>query len=533
MTTTTTTPAAGESATPDVPVAPEKKYSKEASAILDVRAITDDVGSAVERKSPRDVSRLLRQLFERIRPRLTEGVVAHVLSERSLADRSLSALAKRVVDDAFSSTTTGASAMEVESSSPPVVAEADLGEDAPALGSRAAAAVPVDDVRAVVLLLVALVALIDRRVAAPERRLALAGEVGEALVARVRETSPRLWGPLFPRIYFYYVRALELRHGGCAGMPAGVGDRLLAALQLAKLRGDAETTVSVLNLLLRLHLARRDYALADRLRQQAAPAADDAVSGNQMARYYYYLARIQAMQLDYAAAAASAHAAMLKCPQGHADGFRLAVTKLTVVVQLLRGEIPSRSVFQQPRLAAALAPYSRMVAAVYASNLDLFNERLARHAALFERDDTLALLQRVRTTVIKLGLRNMALAYSRIRLTDVAAKLSLQDAQDAECVVAHAIHDRVIDATLERDDAADGSVSMRTRELSDIYGTLEPREAFHARTAVCLRLYSDAVQAMHPLGAPPSSDPSEAKITLVSAEDLDLVEDEDDDDDLF
>lgn len=42
----------------------------------------------------------------------------------------------------------------------------------------------------------------------------------------------------------------------------------------------------------------------------------------------------------------------------------LAVTKFSVVVQLLMGEIPPRSVFRQPESAQALHPYLQLTSAV-------------------------------------------------------------------------------------------------------------------------------------------------------------------------
>ena len=63
---------------------------------------------------------------------------------------------------------------------------------------------------------------------------------------------------------------------------------------------------------------------------------------------------------------------------------------------------------------------------------------------------TLSLVLRLRHSVIKTGLRNISLSYSKISFADVAENLRWT-AIDAEYVCAKAIMDGVIDATLDHD----------------------------------------------------------------------------------
>ncbi len=69
------------------------------------------------------------------------------------------------------------------------------------------------------------------------------------------------------------------------------------------------------------------------------------------------------------------------------------------------------------------------------------------------------------------GLRRINLAYSRISLAEVAAKLQLASAEDAECIVAKAIRDGGIDATI---DHAGGFI--QSKESVDVYSTQEPQQ---------------------------------------------------------
>ena len=70
------------------------------------------------------------------------------------------------------------------------------------------------------------------------------------------------------------------------------------------------------------------------------------------------------------------------------------------------------------------------------------------HAAVFSADRTQNVIVRLRHNVIRTGLRRINLAYSRIGLADVAAKLGLPDAGDVECIVAKAIKCAAWDAKL-------------------------------------------------------------------------------------
>ena len=62
-----------------------------------------------------------------------------------------------------------------------------------------------------------------------------------------------------------------------------------------------------------------------------------------------------------------------------------------------------------------------------------------RHDAAFRADRTHNLIVRLRHNVIRAGLRRIALAYSRISLADVAAKLGLPSVTDTESIVSKAI----------------------------------------------------------------------------------------------
>jgi 26S proteasome regulatory subunit N3 len=115
----------------------------------------------------------------------------------------------------------------------------------------------------------------------------------------------------------------------------------------------------------------------------------------------------------------------------------------------------------------------------------------AAHDAAFRADRTSNLVVRLRHNVIRAGLRRISLAYSRISLADVAAKLGLPSVTDTESIVAKAIRDGGIEGVINREAAA-----LEAARPANVYATDEPQAAFHARIAFCMDMHNEAVKAM-------------------------------------
>jgi 26S proteasome regulatory subunit N3 len=63
----------------------------------------------------------------------------------------------------------------------------------------------------------------------------------------------------------------------------------------------------------------------------------------------------------------------------------------------------------------------------------------------------MALMHRLKHTVIKFGLKKINIAYSKISLRDIMNKLALESVEETEQIVAKAIRDGVIEATINHD----------------------------------------------------------------------------------
>lgn len=318
-------------------------------------------------------------------------------------------------------------------------------------------------------------------------------QFSEYLAERVLSLNRRTLDSLSAKVYFYFSLFCE----NMDPLPpspespiVAIRPTLLAALRTAVLRKDIDTQASVIVLLLRNYLLTSHINQADLLVSHTQ-FPENAVN-NQVARFLYYLGRIRSIQLRYTEAHEHLTAATRKAPGSNcALGFSQTATKLLLVVELLMGDIPERSTFRQPAMEEALHPYFLLVQAVRVGDLETFETTIADHADTFRKDGTYTLILRLRQNVIKTGIRMMSLSYSRISLRDICIRLHLGSEESAEYIVAKAIRDGVIEATLDRERGF-----MKSKEVGDVYATREPGEAFHDRIRACLSLHDESVKAM-------------------------------------
>ncbi|GFR43460.1 hypothetical protein Agub_g4543 [Astrephomene gubernaculifera] len=350
----------------------------------------------------------------------------------------------------------------------------------------------------------------------------LARSVADAALARLAHFNRRTLDVIAARIYFYY--SLSYEH---TGELASIRSTLLALHRTAVLRHDALGQETLMNLLLRNYLHYNLYDQAEKFRSKAAKS-DQFRSGQQYCRYLHYLGRIRTIQLEYSEAKDCLQQALRRAP-AIAHGFRLECAKWLILVRLLLGEIPDRPEFAAPGMSRPLQPYFELTQAVKAGDTLAFKQVAERFSSSFTSDRTHNLISRLHQNVIRTGLRRINAAYSRIGLAEVAAKLHLASAEDAEYIVAKAIRDGGIDAVIDHSAAC-----VCSRERSDVYSSGEPQAAFHARIAFCLELHNEAIKAMRfePDAHRRKAESSEARQERLAAEqELAKALEEDDEDD--
>ncbi|KAB1997648.1 hypothetical protein ES319_D12G037900v1 [Gossypium barbadense] len=303
-----------------------------------------------------------------------------------------------------------------------------------------------------------------------------------ASIARLKNINRRTVDVLAARLYFYYSLCYEL-----TGDLAEIRGNLLSLHRIATLRHDelGDTSQPATNTPLQF---------VKKLRSKAPRF--EAHSNQQFCRYLFYLGKIRTIQLEYTDAKECLLQAARKAPIA-ALGFRVQCNKWAIIVRLLLGEIPERTVFMQKGMEKALRPYFELTNAVRIGDLELFRSVAEKFSSTFSSDRTHNLIVRLRHNVIRTGLRNISISYSRISLVDVAKKLRLDSVADAESIVAKAIRDGAIDATLDH-----ASRCMLSKETGDIYSMTEPQTVFNSRIAFCLNMHNEAVRALR---FPPNS----------------------------
>jgi len=289
--------------------------------------------------------------------------------------------------------------------------------------------------------------------------------------------------PLAARAYFYWARCNEV-----LGTYAGIRKRLLVAHRTAALKHNEIGQATLHNLLIRNFMEANLLEQADNFNSKTT---FPEVNPNETARHMYYVGRIRTVQLEYSEAYACLMQAVRKAPQKQAAGFRAAVNKLLVIVQLLMGEVPERKFFNQPGLITDLAPYCALTGAVRLGDLVQFSKVTEQHGPSFQKDRNHNLIVRLRHNVIKAGLRKLNISYERISLVDICEKLSFDSLDATECIVAKAIRDGVIDGIIHHEEGY-----LQSNETSNVYASNEPQDAFKKRIRFCLDIHNEAVMAM-------------------------------------
>jgi len=310
--------------------------------------------------------------------------------------------------------------------------------------------------------------------------------VSKALVEQVVNTRMRSVTSqgITAKCYYFFALSHELVNTDPVIRPA-----LFGALRSATLRSDEIGQAVNLNLLLRNLLRHNLVDQAMRLIAKTVFPTDSAPN-SEAARYLYYFGRIQAIQLDYSAAYENVELAIRKAPQS-AVGFLQHATKLSVIVKMLLGEIPTRDIFGRKDLRRSLDPYFQLTQAVRNGDLKRFEAVIDAHASVFKTDKNYTLILRLRHNVIKAGVRMINVSYSRISLKEIASKLQLDSAEDAEYIVAKAIRDGVIDASIDHE-----AGFVKSNETLDIYTSTGPQQAFHSRIKFCMDTYNDSIKGM-------------------------------------
>jgi 26S proteasome regulatory subunit N3 len=307
----------------------------------------------------------------------------------------------------------------------------------------------------------------------------------EAQTNFVSKLNRRSMDLLSGRIFYYYALTHER-----INQLTQITPRCFILHRTACIQHNEVAKATLTNTLLRSLLSQKLYDHADNFRVQNVEFPETASNG-QYARYLFYLGQIDSIRLRYSKALEELNQALRKAPQSRGLGFRQKIQKMLIIVQLLIGDLPKRSVFNQKGLEHSLTPYLELTRAVRVGDLGYFKEVLAKFGSRFEADGVYSLIIRLHHNVVKTGLRKINVAYTRIGLDDVSAKLNLESAENAAYIITKGVKDGVVEGHL--DSERDAFVS---NEVPDVYLTDEPAREFNKRIQFCMNIHNEAVKSM-------------------------------------
>ncbi|KAG0661338.1 26S proteasome non-ATPase regulatory subunit [Monosporozyma unispora] len=295
------------------------------------------------------------------------------------------------------------------------------------------------------------------------------------------------------KLWFYTTIGYERDETHLKNIPVVVSLRsqMMKFLKLATLKHDNETKAILIVSILRNFILLGEITLASDFVSKIEFPSNDVASSLE-ARYYFYLSKINAIQLNYSAANDYIVAAIRKAPHNkNSLGFLQQANKLFGVIQLLMGDIPELSFFHQEGMQQSLYPYYHLTNTVKLGDLNKFTNILTKFKKQLIKDDNYQLCVRLRSNVIKTGIRIISLTYKKISLKDICLKLSLDSEQTVEYMVSRSIRDGVIEANINHKDGY-----IETTEILNIYNTRDPQRVFDERIKFVNQLHDESMLAM-------------------------------------
>ena len=310
-----------------------------------------------------------------------------------------------------------------------------------------------------------------------------------------KEQNRRTSDGLSSRLYQFY--ALCTQRLNKNGDLSSIRQFLFNNYQTACLQMNESAQSILIVLILQCYISTNLYSLANKFIEKAE--FPETSESQFFARYHYYRGRIDCVQLQYSDSLYHMQQAIRRAPQTGTYGFKINSTRWLIVIQLLMGDIPDRSIFKpkfdgnndtnNPILNKQLLPFLEITECVREGDLNKYQECLQKYNQLFIKCGLAKILLRLRHNVIKTGLRKINKSYSKISLQDIADKLGLTSANNAYFIVSKAIRDGVIDAKINYENKY-----LESNENIDIYSTSQPYNNYSQRIKFCLEIRNNAVK---------------------------------------
>ena len=262
------------------------------------------------------------------------------------------------------------------------------------------------------------------------------------MLGRIDTANRRTLDAYGALMFFFYLRLHEKNNSDLEQRGT-----LLEAYNRACVRNDEIGQSCLLNLLLRNYLKHNHIDAAYNLIEKTS--FPESKSNNEFCKYLYYTGRVKAIRREYADAFNHLNQAIRKAPDS-AKGFKLQCQRTAIVVELLMGDVPNREIFSDTLMHDHASAYFKLIQSVLEGSLAKFESTVQELKETFQRDKLYGLVLRLNHIVIRIGLRKIYLAYSKISLSDVASKLNIPEG-DVEFVVAKALRDGILQGIIDHE----------------------------------------------------------------------------------
>ena len=271
-----------------------------------------------------------------------------------------------------------------------------------------------------------------------------------------------------------------------------IRNKLYEYYQISCLQQNLESQSVLINLILQNYIEFKLYNLGNKFIEKSEFPSTS--SSSQFARYNYYCGIISTVKLDYNNALLYMQNGLRRAPQYGAYGFKIKCTKWLIVIQLLMGDIPDKTIFVSidgKHNKLQLKPYEMITECVREGKLNLFNDTINKYQNIYLNDGLIKILLRLKHNVIKTGLRKINKSYSKISLNEIKNKLNLDSENDAYYIVSKAIKDNIINAKINYKDKY-----IESKNIINQYSTDKPYKQFATRIKFCLDIYTQAIKSL-------------------------------------
>lgn len=267
--------------------------------------------------------------------------------------------------------------------------------------------------------------------------------------------------------------------------------QLFQRLSLSQQLLDHYEISAVIVEILNNYLADNHFAQAYQFLSSSVFPPYDKVDQHVLRQFIYNKALIYAVYEEYTESLAELYTIVrLSTAVAENDTFYLTIVRLFVLVSLLVGQIPEKTMLESAYIKKSLEPqYFAIITAVREGDVDKFSAVVsnAENIALFKTHGVYPFITRLPPTIVRAGLIKLTTIYTTIPVSKVGTLLNIPQ-EDVHAVVNKAIFDGVISARVDEQDV------LHTINPKEQYMTAGPKATLVKKINHVQSLYQQCQQ---------------------------------------